>query len=790
MYIYDNEKRLKEQYDVTEKVKNGSITCEDIKSQQRAVRLTENDMQKMTIATQNLTIATLRDQLSRTQQLYLAKSADYDTISNAFFWKITSPMRRTSDRAKYLLRNSALSHKIWTGLKRLKKGGAHVSSEQSDGENTESSAESHLPTADANLVCCNRYIPPESLYKLQNDTPIDVILPVYNGNNILPPLLESIPRTAMRYRLIIVDDHSSDEQILPMLQAYAAARENVLILENETNIGYTRSINKALKLCTGHVVLLNSDIRLPEYWLERLIAPILTDETVCSATPFTNSGTICSFPVFCQDNEIYLGLSVDEIDGVFGRLHPQYTTIPTGVGFCMALNKKALDQIGLYDEESFPRGYGEENDWCQRAEQAGFHNVMVENLFVYHQHGATFTSEEKAKLIEMNSKMLSKKHPNYFKDVQEYILADPISAYRETARLMLYALGPAPILAFNHDLGGGASYYLKKKIEELSADGQEVVIIRYTTDGEYVISRIIKEREVSASSPSMDRLFQFLPDEIQYIWVNELVSYPELGMTMDAIIKISQKSGAKIRFLLHDYYCICPNYNLLDKEGHYCNVCDPKDCMKCCQQSTDMVSWRAGWGNFLFSCNEIIAFSQDSAQILQKCYPQLNNIQVIPHEVPLLRKIKPHLRKNLLTIGVIGNIINIPKGEKIIEEMASLIRNKDLPVKIILIGELCDSALADDIIMITGKYKRENLPDELEQNHIDIVLIPSICPETFSYTTSEAMHMGVPVACFNIGAPAERVSQYEKGIIIPEISAQSALATLYSYWQSKELEGV
>lgn len=786
MNIYDNEKRLKEQDDVTENVEDEGLAYAGIKSEQGVARLTENDIQNITIATQNITIAALRDQLSRTQQLYLEKSADYDTISNAFFWKITSPMRRTSDRAKYLLRNSALSHKIWTGLKRLKKGGAHVSPEQSNGEHIESSEESHLPTADANLVCCNRYTPPESLYILQNNTPIDVILPVYNGNNILPPLLESIPRTAMRYRLIIVDDHSSDEQILPMLQAYASTRENVLLVENEINIGYTRSINKALKLCTGHVVLLNSDIRLPEYWLERLIAPILTDETVCSATPFTNSGTICSFPVFCQDNEIYLGLSVDEIDGVFGRLRPQYTTIPTGVGFCMALNKKALDQIGLYDEECFPRGYGEENDWCQRAEQAGFHNVMVENLFVYHQHGATFTSEEKAKLIEQNSKRLNKKHPNYFKDVQDYILADPISAYRETARLMLYAPGPAPVLAFNHDWGGGATYYLNKKIEELSADGQEAVIIRYMTDGEYVISRIIKESEVSASSSSLDRLFQLLPDRIQYIWVNELVSYLELGKVMDEIIKIAQKRGAKIRYLLHDYYCICPNFNLLDKEGHYCNVCDPRDCRKRCQQSMDMVSWRTVWGSFLFSCNEIIVFSKDSANILKRSYPKLNNIRVIPHEVAFIRKVNLPKRTEQLTIGVIG-VITVPKGENIIKEMVKLIRERQLPVHITVVGYTINVIPDDEIVSITGKYDRDDLPDVLERNRIDIVLIPSICPETFSYTTSEAICMGIPVACFNIGAQAEKIKQYNKGIIIPEITAKSALETIYGNWKSNGL---
>lgn len=786
MSICHYEERLREQDGITRNVKNGSLTRKYVKGQQSFTLLTENDVQNLTIATQNLTIAELQDQLSKTQRLYLEKSADYDTINNAFFWKMTSPMRRTTDRAKYLLRNSALSHKVWNGLKRLKNVVSTVSPVQSDVEHTESAPKLSSPMADISLVCCNMYIPPDSLYILQGDTPIDVILPVYNGYNILPPLLESIPRTAMRYRLIIVDDHSSDEQILPMLSAYADQRENVLLVENETNIGYTRSINKALKLCTGHVVLLNSDIRLPEYWLERLITPILTDETICSATPFTNSGTICSFPTFCQDNEIYLGLSVDEIDSVFGRLRPQYTTMPTGVGFCIALNKKALDQVGLYDEENFPRGYGEENDWCQRAEQAGFRSVMVENLFVYHQHGATFSSEEKAKLIGENSKTLNEKYPDYFKNVQNYILADTVSVYRETARLMLYAPGPAPVLAFNHDWGGGATYYLNKKIEKLSADGQEVVIIRYTTDREYVISRIIKECEVSAGSSSLNELFQLLPNQIQYIWVNELVSYPELGMVMDKILKTAQKSGAKISFMTHDYYCVCPSFNLLDKDGKYCNVCDPEDCTYRCRFPIDIASWRRIWELFLSFCDEIIVFSQDSARILQRCYPQLNNIRVIPHEVAFIRKINSPKRTAHLTVGVIG-VITVPKGENIIKEMIELIRERHLPVRMTIIGDAIKVIPDGEFISITGKYNRDDLPEILERNRIDVVLIPSIWPETFSYTTSEAMYMGLPVACFNIGAQAEKIKLYEKGIIIPDISAESALETIYAYWKSNEL---
>lgn len=89
-----------------------------------------------------------------------------------------------------------------------------------------------------------------------------------------------------------------------------------------------------------------------------------------------------------------------EIDDEFRMIRPQYPAMPTGVGFCMGMNLKAIQEVGLLDEENFGKGYGEENDWCQRAIAAGYENVHVDNLFVYHKHGGSFPSEEKQRLLK------------------------------------------------------------------------------------------------------------------------------------------------------------------------------------------------------------------------------------------------------------------------------------------------------------------------------------------------------------------------------------------------------
>lgn len=64
-----------------------------------------------------------------------------------------------------------------------------------------------------------------------------------------------------------------------------------------------------------------------------------------------------------------------------------------------------------------------------------------------------------------------------------------------------------------------------------------------------------------------------------------------------------------------------------------------------------------------------------------------------------------------------------------------------------------------------GEYKCENLQEIIEDNEVSIVVFPFLVPETFSYVISELMLMDIPIICFNLGAQAEKISNYSKGII-------------------------
>lgn len=109
-----------------------------------------------------------------------------------------------------------------------------------------------------------------------------MIVPVYNGLEYFDALFSGIEKTKVPYRLIIVNDKSPDPEVGNYLEKYAAEHDNVVLLNNETNMGFLPSVNRGLKMAENHVALVNTDVEVPEEWLERLMLPIFAKGKHCN----------------------------------------------------------------------------------------------------------------------------------------------------------------------------------------------------------------------------------------------------------------------------------------------------------------------------------------------------------------------------------------------------------------------------------------------------------------------------------------------------------------------------
>jgi glycosyltransferase involved in cell wall biosynthesis len=269
---------------------------------------------------------------------------------------------------------------------------------------------------------------------------------------------------------------------------------------------------------------------------------------------------------------------------------------------------------------------------------------------------------------------------------------------------------------------------------------------------------------------------------------------------MLALIKeLSEVSNADLIVPIHDYYPVCPNFTLLNEQDSFCQIPDNLQQCKTCMQhdahewkafgnaDADISIWRNDWYTLLEVATTVLCFSNSSKTIILKAYPSLSadKIKIEPHKVSPLPPVNTvsGSSSETLTIGILG-AINHAKGAGVIKTLVATIEERSLPIRIVLIGEISEY-IKSPHFEVTGHYNRENLPNLVIQHGIDLFMIPSICPETFSYTTQEIMMMQMPLMVFDIGAPAERVKSYEKGYIIPHTDTETILQAV-SLFQSQQ----
>ena len=95
----------------------------------------------------------------------------------------------------------------------------------------------------------------------------------------------------------------------------------------------------------------------------------------------------------------------------------------------MAVSGASRRALGLFDEAAFGKGYGEENDFCRRAADAGWRNVLCEDAFVAHVGGQSF-SPLGLKPGDESMRRLLAKHPRYLEIVSDWIERDPLAERR------------------------------------------------------------------------------------------------------------------------------------------------------------------------------------------------------------------------------------------------------------------------------------------------------------------------------------------------------------------------
>lgn len=213
---------------------------------------------------------------------------------------------------------------------------------------------------------------------------ISVIIVNYNGADFIGESIESIiNQTYNNWEIIVLDNNSSDNSV-EIIKRYPSVK----LIESKINHGFAKGNNIAIREAGGkYIALLNNDATAEASWLESMVKFLDHNEEYGS----------CGCKIISYYEQKYLDsagllISPSGMSRARGRnesIHDYNTSepilIPSG---CAAMyRKKALDEVGLFDEDFFC--YCEDTDLGFRLQIAGWKCFYVSEAVVYHRYSST-----------------------------------------------------------------------------------------------------------------------------------------------------------------------------------------------------------------------------------------------------------------------------------------------------------------------------------------------------------------------------------------------------------------
>ncbi len=244
---------------------------------------------------------------------------------------------------------------------------------------------------------------------------VDVVVCVHNAAVEVNKCLNSIEKTrAKNLKLIIVDD-GSDMVTADMLNGFIKNKTWVKLVRNETATGYTRAANRGIRESKGDlVILLNSDTIVTDKWVNKIANAAFSMPGIGIVGPLSSAASHQSIPENLSSatqtavNELPEGITVERMNKYCEKwsISNYYPFVPLVHGFCFGITRELINKIGFFDETNFPRGYGEENDYCFRAIDAGFCLALATNTYIFHAKSKSYKSEQRIQLMKEGSHKL------------------------------------------------------------------------------------------------------------------------------------------------------------------------------------------------------------------------------------------------------------------------------------------------------------------------------------------------------------------------------------------------
>lgn len=250
---------------------------------------------------------------------------------------------------------------------------------------------------------------------------VTAIVCVHNALEDVKMCLDSIKRHKAddKFNLIVVDDGSGDDTKTYLEEFVDKESSWAKLVRHDQARGYTVAASVGLQNSDADLsILLNSDTIVTAGWYRKMARAIERTPGAGIVGPMSSAASHQSVPEHRSAetqtaiNTLPHDVSVDEMNQYCESWSSKqvYPRVPLVHGFCFGVTRQVIETIGYLDAESFPRGYGEENDYCFRAADAGFGLVIATDTYVYHEKSKSFVGEERIKLMQDGARALRDKH--------------------------------------------------------------------------------------------------------------------------------------------------------------------------------------------------------------------------------------------------------------------------------------------------------------------------------------------------------------------------------------------
>ncbi len=647
---------------------------------------------------------------------------------------------------------------------------------------------------------------------------LSVIIPIYEGANETIECIESVLRSSNKicYEIIIVNDNSPNAVILEYLKYLAGVTSvEIKIINLVENGGFSNSVNIGM-LCAKRkdVVLLNSDTIVSDGWLDQLMSVAAQDSLIGTITPLSNNAEIATWPSL--DWAWKLGDNDVELITVINRFAKEtndtrFVDAPVAVGFCMFIRRSCLDEVGLFDEKKWGRGYGEEVDFCLKAREIGWRHVIATGLFVVHRGGISF-GEEKHNLIAKNTKIINDSYPYYEEKIQRYFQKDPIENHRRNIvlKFLQKEFVDSILINITHNYGGGTRRYIDLENSRAKSNNIVPIDLEFSENSDCVLRinfsntvlekfSFFKGKNYIAFSYSFEQL-SILKQVLFNLPVSSMVIHTPLGVPHEFLASLVEHFTAEI--VVHDYSWICPRVTLSQDKGKYCREPAANACNECVRinqphpalhahwssSAKNIVEYRNSLGGILRAADRVCFATNDVMNRMNKYAPDINyqfkNFEEVdPWAGPSIRKLsemlfvkKSHEPTRVALFGLISDI----KGYFSLIACAEWAEDNKLPIEFVVFGHTLDDSafIRFKNVKILGRYKEEELFKLVPSFRPHVAFFPFQIPETYSFALTLAFYFGLWPIVPDLGGPAERVRERRFGTLYKLDTAPSAICEL------------